>query len=365
MAIENEGQQDFDFDTHRDQAIKDYRAVKPRYEVFVSKLRDILRDALSVENIQIHSIEARAKDIKSFGNKVTKPSEVNPNVPKYPNPLSEITDLAGVRVITFLPKTVYEIEKALTAQFQVIERVDKGQELSDQGKFGYQSVHLLLKLARARARLPEYTSCKDLVAEVQVRTILQHAWAELEHDIQYKSYNVIPKSIRRRFAALAGLLEIADREFQSLQDEDERLRQQARASVQIGDLATVEITPDALKLYLDRKLGSDGRMPQWSYDFTANMLQELGFETLSELDECIANYDDDKVSRAIWGARRGQLARLEDTVLASMGNLFIERHPWAREPKWKDIFKATLDELRNSGIEIGSFNPNLHRKSDE
>src|SRR5439155_21881248 len=105
------------------------------------------------------------------------------------------------------------------------------------------------------------------------------------------------------FAPLAGLLATAAREFQSLLDEDEELRQLARVSVQTGELATVEITPDALKSYLDRKLGSDGRMTQWSYEFTAQMLRKLGFETLSQLDDCISGYDDDKVSRLIYGAR--------------------------------------------------------------
>jgi hypothetical protein len=57
-----------------------------------------------------------------------------------------------------------------------------------------------------------------LVAEIQVRTILQHAWAEIEHDTRYKAVDVAPTAIARRFVALAGLLEIADREFQALQD---------------------------------------------------------------------------------------------------------------------------------------------------
>ena len=63
-----------------------------------------------------------------------------------------------------------------------------------------------------------------MTCEIQVRTILQHVWAEIEHDIQYKSSSDIPKELKRKFQALAGLIEIADREFQSIQDMDDGLR---------------------------------------------------------------------------------------------------------------------------------------------
>ena len=64
-----------------------------------------------------------------------------------------------------------------------------------------------------------------------------HAWAEIEHDIQYKSTETIPRLIRRRFMSLAGMLEIADREFQAIQDEDQSVRQNARNAVESGALA--------------------------------------------------------------------------------------------------------------------------------
>ncbi len=80
-----------------------------------------------------------------------------------------------------------------------------------------------MKLAPQRALLPEYERSADSITEIQVRTVLQHAWAEIEHDIQYKSASVIPAEIRRRFMSLAGMLEIADRESQAIQDADKRL----------------------------------------------------------------------------------------------------------------------------------------------
>jgi len=353
---------DFDFEAHSSTAVGRFRTVRSDYEHLAEVAKRVLMETLAVSEIRFHSIEARAKSLESFAKKAAKPSEADPNKPKYSDPLREITDLAGVRVITFLPRTVEQVCAHVEREFTVLERTDKSVELLDEGKLGYQSIHFLVQMHPNRTRLAEYQRHGGLTFEIQVRTLLQHAWAEMEHDIQYKSAAVIPAIIRRKFIALAGMLEIADREFQSLQDEDERLRQQARESVQTGELSTVEITPDALKSYLDHRLGSDGRMTQWSYDFTAKMLRKLGFETLSQLDDCISGYDDDRVSRAVWGARQGQLSRFEDTLLASMGNYFVDRHPWARETDWSDRLRTRLDRIIKAGITVGSYTPSVNRQ---
>src|SRR6185437_10448916 len=113
----------------------------------------------------------------------------------------------------------------------------------------------------------------------------QHAWAEIEHDIQYKSASVIPVDIKRRFSSLAGLLEVADREFQAVQNEDQRLRQHAREMIKKGDIDEVEITPDALKAFLTRQIGGDQRISWWSYDYLARMLRKLGFQNLRQVEE--------------------------------------------------------------------------------
>jgi putative GTP pyrophosphokinase len=354
----------FDFGAHSAKAADRYRSVRPGYELLADVAKRLLKETLTVSSIRAHSIEARAKSVESFGKKAAKPSEGDPSKPRYCDPLSDITDLAGVRVIAFLLRNVEQVCALVEREFTVHERADKSAELLDEGKLGYQSIHFLVEMHPNRTRLPEYQRYKGILFEIQVRTLLQHAWAEMEHDIQYKSAAVIPAVIRKKFISLAGLLEIADREFQSLQEEDERLRQQARASVQTGDLSTVEITPDSLKTYLDRKLGSDGRMTQWSYDFVAKILRKLGFETLSQLDQSITGYDDDKISRVLWGARQGQLTRFEDTVLASMGEFFIDRHPWARDQEWVDRYRRRLEKLTSGGVKIGSYIPGRGQKNE-
>ena len=245
----------------------------------------------------------------------------------------------------------------LHQEFEILERSDKTEDLLEDERFGYQSVHYLVRLTRARAELAEYQRFARAITEVQVRTILQHAWAEIEHDIQYKSSAAIPRDIRRRFMALAGMLELADREFQAIQDQDAALNTAARTLVEQGKYSEVEITPTALKLYVDRRLGSDGRMSDFSYDWTVRLLKKLGFRTLNQIDECIAKYDDDKISRLLTGTRQGQLTRFEYLLLTSMGEKYIERHTFSGQPWFGARPKADLKKLVDAGILPIDYDP--------
>jgi putative GTP pyrophosphokinase len=346
---------DFDFDRHRTEAIHEYRAVRPLYEALADVIRRILSEALRENGIRIHSIEARAKTVDSFGDKAVTPSDLDPKSPKYINPLAEISDLTGVRIITFSIREIPAVDEMIIQQLEIRERIEKGQERTAEDRFGYQSIHYVGCFKPDRAVLPEYARFTDRLFEIQLRTLLQHAWAEMEHDIQYKSPIVIPAGVRRRFAALAGLLEIADREFQAIQEADERLRYEARQLVQEGNLEHVEITPDSIRSYLDRKLGPDGRMTQWSYDYIARIVRNMGFGSLQQVDECVAGYDDDRVSRVAWGSRQGQISRFEDILLAAMGEGFA---PW----RWSDEFfkqrySERLERFRASDIKVGQYRP--------
>jgi putative GTP pyrophosphokinase len=239
MADESDRTLRFNFSAHSESAIAKYKEIRPLYENFAEISKSIFANVLDGAHVKYHSIQARVKDIDSFGKKAAKPSELDPTKPKYLNPLKDITDMAGVRVITFLPRTVEEVCNHIEREFIVLEKVDKAEKLISEGKFGYQSVHYLVKMSADRTELAEYRQYKDLILEIQVRTILQHAWAEMEHDIQYKSTIEIPTLFQRRFIALAGLLEIADREFQTLQDENERIRRKTETEVekQIANLS--------------------------------------------------------------------------------------------------------------------------------
>jgi len=157
--------------------------------------------------------------------------------------------------------------------------------------------------------------------------------------------------------SLVGMLEIADREFQAIQDEDERLRVEARISVREGKLEKVDITTDALKTYLDKKLGADRRMTVDSYEWTAKLLRNLGFIDFEQVEECIRDFDDDELSRIAWGTRQGQITRFEYLLLAGMGENYLKFHLWKTWNWFITHSKQILAKFKEAGVAIGSYLP--------
>lgn len=347
----------FDFESHRRYALEQFTGKRELYENFAGVVRDILADAIKTCGLKINDIQSRAKELKSFGTKAMTPNEQSSEEPKYKNPMSDITDLAGVRVITFFPSTVNGVCQLIQEEFEIIERVDHTASAEREQRLGYLSVHYLVRLGSNRKKLSEYKKFDGLIAEVQVRTVLQHAWAEIEHDIRYKSASTIPQAISRRFMTLAGLLEIADREFEAIQKEDASLRANARTLIQAGRLAEVEVTPDALRSYLNARLGSDDRISDFTYEMTAKMLRSSGFQDLGQVDECITGLDDGKLSRIALGGRGGQVSRFEVMLAASMGEIFLKNHPWGEYPWYQEALRRWLTKLRSAGVTVGSYQP--------
>ena len=113
---------EFDFSDHSLVAVVEYLRRHGFFENLAAVVRRIIEEALKQRQIKVHSVQSRAKDASSFGAKAALPSDSDPTRPKYEKPLEQITDLAGIRVITFFPGTVSEIDEVIQQQFSVIER---------------------------------------------------------------------------------------------------------------------------------------------------------------------------------------------------------------------------------------------------
>jgi len=217
----------------------------PRYEKLAGTVDALIDRVLEAKDITFHSVTSRAKDPESLRKKATAEGK------DYVD-LSEITDLAGARVITYFPSQVDKVVSALRGEFTVDEANSTDKRHDDNPSvFGYASVHLVVEFDAGRASLPEYKQFQGLKCEVQVRTVLQHAWAEIEHDIVYKSEDAIPFELRRRFACLAGMLELADKEFEAIRTDGVRVRATIENIVR-GDQLHVEVSLDALQVYLEQ-----------------------------------------------------------------------------------------------------------------
>lgn len=228
--------------------IEAYSSVRKHYEKLARYVYDLVED--QIDRTIVHKIEYRAKEIDSFRKKCSKIGQ--DGAPRYPEPLKDLTDLAGVRVIVFVRDNVDVVCAKIQELLDIFENEDVGDRVYRAGKFGYQSRHLLARLGNDRKDLAENRKFADLVCEIQVRTILQHAWAEMEHDIQYKTESALPVDLSKRFSALAGLLEIADREFASIQKDSDALKQAVK------DELINELTSERLEKAIDEV--SDNRV---------------------------------------------------------------------------------------------------------
>lgn len=183
------------------------------YQDLATTAASLLAQMLQGEGVQLHSITNRCKSSKSLAGKLAIPE-------KSYNQLSEITDLAAVRITTYFAEDVDRVAAVVEKEFDIDEAdsTDK-RKLLDPDRFGYQSLHYVASVTTDRCRLVEYSRFKEKRLEIQIRSILQHAWAEIEHDLGYKSADGVPREIRRRFSRIAGLLELADDEFSAIRRE--------------------------------------------------------------------------------------------------------------------------------------------------
>jgi len=210
-----------------DEVIKKYvSGQKEAYRILSEKTKEFLSFILNSKGIVPHSITSREKDPEELREKITREGEDSDAL------FNGITDLAGVRIIAYFPSDVDKIVPLIEKEFNIDSRHSMDKRLSsDPAIFGYASVHFVVEFRPEMLKLPEYALFDKMKCEIQVRTILQHAWAEIEHDIVYKSPGEIPFRVRRRFACLAGLLEIADREFESLRQDEMAVRQAIRSRI--------------------------------------------------------------------------------------------------------------------------------------
>ncbi|WP_404932223.1 GTP pyrophosphokinase [Massilia atriviolacea] len=219
-----------------------YHEQRPVFSSLAEIAATTLSALLRSRKVDFLAVSHRTKTLESVIEKVTRKDYAD---------LSEMTDIAGIRVITYIESDVTRAAELVGTAFLVHtdKSVDKSEELSDD-RFGYRSVHFVCELGDARIALPELAPFKGLTFEVQVRTVLQHAWAEIEHDRSYKFSGELPSVIRRRLNLLAGVLELADGEFGLLAYEVDEYTKRVQQSAKSGSLGEEELTSLSLLEYL-------------------------------------------------------------------------------------------------------------------
>ncbi|WP_205472904.1 DUF429 domain-containing protein [Nocardioides sp. SYSU D00038] len=298
------------------------RAAVQRYHAEHAELERAGREAVALvtgilddAGINYLSVTGRTKSVASFAEKATRTRD---GELLYDDPLRQITDQLGVRVITYVQSDVEAVAELLGDQVDVRDDRDMGRETASEGRFGYASRHLLIAVDPAREAA--HPALAGRVAQVQVRTVLQHAWAEFEHDIRYKG--TVPdehaSEFDRRFTLAAGLLELADREFSIIR---ERLRGPVARADEDDD---PRIAPRELAAFLAGQYAEAGWSRTDHYSWISGLLLELGVTGLEELGEVLRGVDEAAISAAM-GYRYppGAVRRLDDALLAAYGERYV------------------------------------------
>ncbi len=191
--------------------IRLYKTERRHYQVYADVLKRVLENACEL-SIPEAVVQVRAKSISSFAEKCARRFE------KYPNAVRQMTDLCGARVIVQTLEQVQAVRKFIEANFKVVEQEDKRMLLGT-GEFGYRDMHYIVQLRPTSCLVISPKEREDIgkrKAEIQVRTWVQHAWADTLHDRMYKPRLKPSEEMERTGALLGALMEDGDEAFNRL-----------------------------------------------------------------------------------------------------------------------------------------------------
>ncbi|MFC5731408.1 MULTISPECIES: DUF429 domain-containing protein [Nocardioides] len=301
--------------------VREYAEQQPELRLAAAQFVRLVTSILDDAGINYLSVTGRAKSVASFAAKAARTVDGRP---VFTDPLREITDQIGLRVITYVHSDVQAVADLLSDQVVVHDDRDLGRETASEGRFGYASRHLLIGLDPAHERDPADEVLRGRQAQVQIRTVLQHAWAEFEHDIRYKGSipdEHVPE-FDRRFTLAAGLLELADREFSTIRD---RLREgTSDPSREAGD-DDPRLSPRELAAFLAGQYADAGWSRTEHYVWISRLVLELGISSLAELGATLRSVDAATLAeRMDYRYPPGAVRRLDDALLWAYGDTYVE-----------------------------------------
>lgn len=319
-------------------------------EDFTAAVGELLSDA----GLAFDNVTARVKTRRSLRVKAMRREPDGSFA--YPDPWHDVHDIVGVRVTTYHSNEIPDVLAVLGDSLDVVRTIDKTAETRISGQFGYGSHHLVCRVGDGAP--PGLAPYRGQQFEIQVRTVLQHAWAEFEHDIRYKSpEGAIDPRIDRAFALAAGLIELADQQFDQVAAILDEERDGVGVDVAVGgedDAAdSVELGAETLPGLLTLLLPTVPRSKSEHYPWLEELLDANGVATVGGLRELVAPERVAAVEEALkYRFQPGHVRIIDDLLLAAFGSEHVERtgksgaHPAQRPAR----LRARLGQMRKAGV---------------
>ena len=292
-------------DAHGQELMRQYRELRPALEQLATQAYDQLRQALDEQGIYVTAIEHRVKTERSLAGKLELKGA------KYKS-IDDITDLVGLRIITFYTDEVDKVAVIAKRIFDIDwqESVDK-RKLHELDAFGYNSLHYICRLKTGGPRF-----------ELQMRTALQHVWSTMTHDTGYKGDVKIPREYLRQFSRLAGMMELIDDEFSRLRLVLADYRRQIQSLVKSGKLDEVPLSAGTFRSFLDlqpfdrlnKRIAAINQAEIYPVPLMPFLpvLESFGFAPIGHVHRCI-----DEHSEAAYQLTVSQLAITDLDILSS------------------------------------------------
>lgn len=323
-------------------------------------LEDILQDA----RIPFQIVECRAKTVESFAQKILRRGK------SYKHPLTEIHDLCGCRIIAYYDDDCERIAEIIRAEFRISEEeLSHTQQSLEDDRFGYISRHYVVDIGDARSKIGEWKRYKNIKAEIQIRTVIQHAWSAVSHALQYKAETSVPSHLRRRLFRIAGLFELADEQFIAIRDERVKLRSEVSQKLERGE-KEIPLTVESIDEFVSNWI-KENKVAERAED-AGFIVEEMNgnrqrfIETIynigrlnnisdiKELSDLISKSKNDVFSRLIKGQPNGKedlwhisgefgfMLALMDSSADSLSIEFLEENGWD-----KSVAEHTLRSLKD------------------
>lgn len=275
-------------DFHCEMILDEYREKLPVFKQLQTVVEEKLRNCLEENHIIVSGLESRIKTEASLAGKLELKGQ------KY-HSLGDITDIVGARIITFYSDEVDVISALVEKLFEVNweNSVDKRKMLATD-RFGYMSLHYVCRVPEALFCDPAMPELNNIRFELQMRSTLQHVWANMYHDIGYKTEVEIPVEYQRNMSRLAGILELADEQFSRIRREITDYRRNVQSLVASGNFDEVPLNGDTFRSYLELKPFSrlaekiaainQAELYEDSVMLYYNVFRNMGMKTIGDIE---------------------------------------------------------------------------------
>lgn len=272
----------------------EYQRIRPELENVTKEMQGRIRSIFDGAEVNPLFVTSRTKSVESFREKASRILLSGPqDTPalEFPEPLKQLTDMVGVRVIVTLPYEISQAANLIKRQRSEFDcRGDREKDIGsiESGTYGYSSRHLILRSIQNEV-VKRYQQVLDPAGkpngsyffEVQVRTVFAHAWSEIEHDIRFKAGD--PRAwnpyFDRQFTATAAMLETVEQTFSELHERYETVTgywdEDGQGAAPLTPNRVREVWQTLLP-HVDRKIDDD-----WGW--AAELLAAHGLKTTTEL----------------------------------------------------------------------------------